>query len=70
MEHLKESSQRVMDSGSKQSPDTTVTQYMHKYRKEGASFQANALVFQGPYLRSIFVSWDHIGLHTEFITYI
>lgn len=45
MEHLKEPSQRVMDSGSKQSPNTTVTQYMHKYRKEGAPFQAKALLF-------------------------
>lgn len=45
MEHLKEPSQRVMDSCSKRSPDTTATQYMHKYRKEGALFQAKVLLF-------------------------
>lgn len=42
---VKEPCQRVPDSGRKQPPDTTVTQYMHKYRKEGASFQAKAVLF-------------------------
>lgn len=61
MEHLKEPSQRVMDSCSKQSPDTTATRYMHKYRKEDASFQAKVLFFRVLVnVKSIFVSWNHI----------